>query len=145
CSKCQSLFFGPNESTSNCPQDGATHDGSASPNYAVLLEGQNRGLFAEGSPSLLRGRGGMWTGGMVTPNLRWLDGTFTQTRIEVHPFSPGDDAITVEWLTEATVWIDFRYPADLFHPEFGTFENPFNTVAEGLAVVPWGGGLKFKP
>ena len=145
CSKCQGLFYGPNEATSKCARDGGTHSGSSSGNYSVLLEGQNRTVFSEGSPNLARGRGGVWTNGMITPNLRWLDGTVTQTRIEVRPFSAGDDAITVEWLGDVSIWVDFRYSGDLLHPEFGTFDNPFNTVAEGLGALPWGGTLKFKP
>ena len=83
----------------------------------------------------------LWGSGVTTPYLRWLDGTATATRIFVRSFSPGDPTITVEWLAEGDVWVDFAYPG-LF--EFGTFDLPYNTFAEGITKVPHGGTLKIK-
>ena len=95
-------------------------------------------LTAEGSPSLERGGTVPWPGNSTTPPL--TNGTANVTRLFVRPFNPGDASITVEWLTESDVWVDFAY---LF-PEFGTFQFPFNTVAEGQAAASHGGTLRIK-
>ncbi len=143
CSKCQSLFVGPNQATSACPA-GGVHDGATSGNYAVLLEGQNYVVWTEGAPAFRRGGVTAWHGGESTPYLTWLDGTATATRIAVQPFAVDAPAITVEWLSESEVWVDFAYPGGLFFPEFGTFVYPFNTFAEGVAAVSYGGRLTIK-
>ena len=84
----------------------------------------------------------VWGSGVTTPNLRWLDGTEMPVKIYVHPFSEGDGSITVEWLRDETRWVDFAYPG--FLPEFGTFDQPYNTFAEGTDKVSHGGTLKIK-
>jgi hypothetical protein len=143
CLKCQSLFFGPNQARSVCPA-GGQHDGSQSANYAVLLEGQNYVVWTESAPAFQRGGGTAWHGGDTTPYLGWLDGTPTRTRIYVHPFSVGAPDITVEWISESETWVDFAYPGGIFFPEFGTFFNPFNTLAEGVGFASHGGVLRIK-
>jgi len=143
CRKCQSLFFGPNQASSDCPASGQ-HDGSISGNYAVLLEGQNLVVWTEGAPSFLRGGTTAWHSDESTPYLHWLDGSPTATRLYVQPFRSSDASITVEWLSESDIWVDFAYPGGFFFPELGTFPNPFNTFAEGIDAVSYGGHLKIK-
>ncbi|HEV8694835.1 MAG TPA: hypothetical protein VGQ93_11735, partial [Lysobacter sp.] len=95
-----------------------------------------------GSPSLSLGGNGVWGGGTTTPNLRRLDGTLLPLRIAVRPFNPDDGSITIEWFWAEGIWVDFNYGGFL---EFGTFDFPFNTLAEGVAGVPWDGTLWIKP
>ncbi len=45
-----------------------------------------------------------------------------------------------EWLTRADTWVDFNYNGT----ELGTFVNPYNTLAEGVSAVSYGGILNFK-
>jgi len=97
-------------------------------------------LVAEGSPSLNRGGTTPWPGNATTPYL--TNGTTTATRLFVRPFNIGDASITVEWLTESETWVDFVRP--FFRPEFGTFDNPFDTVAEGQTFASHGGTLWIK-
>ena len=40
------------------------------------------------------------------------------------------------------VWVDFNYRGS---SELGTFDFPYNTLAEGLSTVAYNGTLKFKP
>jgi M6 family metalloprotease-like protein len=141
CKKCQSLFYGPNQSDSNCPKDGLQHDGSLSSDYAMVRSLYHESVFTAGAPDFTQGGNLVWGGGSTTPYLKWLDGTATSTRIFVRPFSPGDPFITVEWLTDGDTWVDFAY-SGIF--EFGTFDFPFNTFAEGQSAVPHGGTLKIK-
>src|SRR5262249_3910644 len=141
CNKCQSLFYGPNQSGSNCPKDGLQHDGSLGSDYAMVRSLYHESVFTAGAPDLNQGGNLVWGSGSTTPYLKWLDGTATSTRIYVHPFSAGDPFITVEWLTEGDTWVDFAY-SGIF--EFGTFDFPFNTFAEGQSAVPHGGTLKIK-
>ena len=42
------------------------------------------------------------------------------------------------------VWVDFAYPGLPFFPEVGSFDAPYNTVAEGVSHVAYGGVLNFK-
>jgi hypothetical protein len=149
CQKCQGLFYGPNQGTSKCPADGFRHDGSMSANYAMLQAGSNSVVWAEWTggwswspPRYGRGANQLWDAGTITPYLRWVDGSSSCTKIHVHPFNIGDGAITVEWVDEACTWVDFNY-FGIF--EFGLFEYPYNTLAEGLNAVSWGGTLRIKP
>lgn len=141
CRKCQGLFYGPSQAQSDCPADGLRHDGSASGDYAVVMTSEARGVFAEGAPDLRHGGNVVWGSGETTPNLRWLDGSEMPVRIYVHPFSLGDGSITIEWLRDESYWVDFAYTG-IF--EFGTFELPFNTLAEGVTAVPHGGTIHLK-
>lgn len=103
----------------------------------VLAEGL--WMTSSGSAFSLGGKG-VWTSDLTTPNLRWFDGTETPTRIHVRPFSSGDASITVEWLSELDTWVDFNYGGS----ENGSFNNPFNTLAEGTNAVSYGGYLHIK-
>jgi M6 family metalloprotease-like protein len=141
CQKCQGLFFGPNQADSNCPKDSLQHDGSTSADYAMVRSLYHASVFTAGAPDLNQGGNLLWGSGVTSPYLKWLDGTATATRVFVRPFSPGDPTITVEWLAEADVWVDFAYPGFF---EFGTFDYPFNTFAEGKTAVPHGGTLRIK-
>jgi M6 family metalloprotease-like protein len=141
CRKCQGLFYGPNQGDSNCPKDGLLHDGSASSNYAMVRSLYHDSVFAAGAPDLRQGGNIVWATGQTTPNLRWLDGSEMPVRIYVHPFSEGDGSITIEWLRDELDWVDFAYFGFF---EFGTFDFPFNTLAEGVTTVPRGGTINLK-
>jgi len=43
------------------------------------------------------------------------------------------------------VWVDFSWPGQPTLPEDGSQGSPFNSLAEGLAAVGYGGTLKFRP
>ncbi len=60
--------------------------------------------------------------------------------MHVKPFSQGDGAISVEWLTAADVWVDFNFTGS----QSGTFDNPYNTMAAGVNATPYGGTLHLK-
>ena len=82
-----------------------------------------------------------WISGQTTPPLKWFDGTTTSTRIHILPFAAGASTITVDILAEYDTWVDFSYVG----PEDGTFAHPFNTFAEGVSNVGYGGNLWMKP
>lgn len=140
CSKCQSLFYGPSQAESNCPKDGSQHDGSTSSDYAMVRSLYHESVFTAGAPDLNQGGNLVWGSGVTTPYLKWLDGTATATKLFVRPFNAGDSFITIEWLTDGDVWVDFPYSGI----ELGIFTAPFNTFAEGHDAVPHGGTLKIK-
>jgi len=98
-------------------------------------------VFSLGAPDLSLGGNAVWSSDSTTPYLRWLDGTQTRTRIHLRAFNPGDGSITVEILAEEETWVDFNYTG-LF--EVGTFAFPYDTLAEGLNAVSYGGLLKIK-
>jgi hypothetical protein len=52
-------------------------------------------------------------------------------RLAVLPFQSGADEITVEVQANVDAWVDFAYGG----AEEGSFEQPFNTFAEGTDVV----------
>lgn len=109
----------------------------------VQMPGVGQGVWLEGPPDLQRGEYNdlLWSGDSVTPALRWSDGTVTRARIFVRPFNSGDGSLTFEWLNEEVSWVDFAFTGF----ENGSFDNPFNTLGEGLNAVPHGGVLNFKP
>lgn len=108
---------------------------------SMVGEGEDRAVWNEGPPDFPRGAGGCWGSDTMTPRLQWLDGTqTTRTRLQVRPFSEGDASIRVEWLTEGEIWVDFAYNGS----ELGSFSNPFDTLAEGLIAIPYGGTLNIK-
>ena len=106
------------------------------------LPGSGVPVAADGLPDLARGSSYPWPSGAVTPRLKWLDGSSSTATVSVWPFSTNDDTITVEWISEGDTWVEFG-PARF--PELGTFESPFSRLSSGLAAVPYGGTLKFKP
>jgi len=83
----------------------------------------------------------LWGSNSTTPNLTWIDGTQTLTTIHVHPFNPGDNSITVEWLSAEDTWVDFNFTGS--NPS-GTFNNPYKTMAAGIAAASYGGTLHLK-
>jgi len=109
----------------------------------VLQQDANKNfknVFHAGTPNFTPGGNGLWRSGVTSPYLSWLDETQTLTKIEVRPFNTGDGGITVEWLSEEERWVDFNYNG----VEVGTFDSPFNTLAEGVSAVPYDGTLKIK-
>jgi len=109
-------------------------------NKVPSLINERYAVWSEGAPKLEPGSGAVWSGGAITPPLTWIDGSPTGVRLLVHPFPDGADRITVEWLAEGEIWVDFGF-AGL---ETGEVTHPFNTIAEGVDAVPWGGSLKVK-
>jgi len=107
----------------------------------TTIPNQGYAVFHAGAPDFKPGGNGVWGSGVTTPYLRWLDGSQTRTKIEVRLFNAGDPSIIVDWLTEEEVWVDFNYGGAT---ELGTFDAPYNTLAEGLSAVPYGGTLKIK-
>ncbi len=82
-----------------------------------------------------------WTSGSETPRLKWFDGSLTSTRIRVLPFSAGATNITVEILPDSEIWVDFSYGGQPSQAETGAFATPYNSLAEGIANVGYGGRL----
>lgn len=98
-------------------------------------------VWAEYSPNLLPGSGGnLWGSNDTTPQLKWINGTQTATTIHVTPFNPGDNSITVEWLSALDTWVDFNYTGYMS----GAFDQPFNTMSLGVSSVTYGGILHIK-
>ena len=98
-------------------------------------------VWAEGSPNLIPSDvPSLWGSNSTTPNLKWMDGTPTLTTVHVRPFSLGDNSITVEWLSAEDTWVDFNFTG----AQSGTFANPYNTMAAGIAAVSYGGILHVK-
>lgn len=85
-----------------------------------------------------------WLGGSETPTLKWFDGSSASTRLRVLPFSAGATSITVDILVESESWVDFNYLGQPSLPETGGFSTPFNTFAEGVSQVGYGGHLRIK-
>lgn len=145
CFKCQALFAG-GEMAGVCPADNAAHaNGPGYGIYSLYYNASDQAVWTEGAPDLRRGGSELWGSGSITPSLKWIDRREMPLKVFVRPFNPGDRSIHVEWIYNLDLWVDFNYPGGLIFPEFGTFENPFNTVVEGLGATPWGGHLNFKP
>jgi M6 family metalloprotease-like protein len=140
CKKCQGLFHGPSQAKSRCPDPaGGTHDGSSSGTYGVPMRMIHYALAAEGAPDLIYAGIQLWVGGTSTPVLRWYDGSLVGARISVRPFMPGAGSLMVEW-GEQDSWVDFNFSGT----EYGTFSNPFNTLAEGVGAAFPNGILHIK-
>ena len=98
--------------------------------------------WSENSPNLIPSEVPMlWGSNSTTPNLKWINGTQTLTTIHIHPFNPGDNSITVEWLSAEDTWVDFNFTGS---PQSGTFANPYNTMTAGIAAASYGGTLHLK-
>lgn len=99
-------------------------------------------IWAEGSPNLIPGcPSTLWGSNAKTPVLKWMDGTQTATTLHVKPFNPGDNTITVQWLSAEDTWVDFNYSGS---PQTGTFSNPYNSMNAGINAVSYGGTLHLK-
>jgi M6 family metalloprotease-like protein len=99
-------------------------------------------VFHEGAPTLVPGGNTLWNG--QTPPLQWIDGTVTATRLNTLSVGNGGYDLTFEWLTAADTWVDFAYAGLPQFPEQGTFDAPFNTIAEAVSAASRGGILKIK-
>ena len=115
-------------------------DGSHNP-VPHPVSGVDVAVVAQGAPDLAYGGSVPWGSDVTTPYLRWFSGAATRTRIHVSPFNAGAGHITVEILAEEETWVDFSYTGI---PELGTFVFPFNTLAEGLGSISYGGILRIK-
>jgi len=100
-------------------------------------------VWNEGPPTFQRGTSTLWGSDATSPVMNWLNGA-TLTHLHVRFFNVGDGSITVEWLSAEDTWVDFAYPGFPFFPEVGVFDRPFNTLAEGVAGVSYGGILHLK-
>jgi hypothetical protein len=138
CNKCQGLFYGINNTTGPCPA-GTTHDRTGSGNYGVPMRMIHYAVAAKGAPGLIYGSNAVWGSGTNTPVLRWYDDTLAGVRISVRSLAQGAGSLTVEW-GEADSWVDFNF----LGLEYGTFDNPFNTLAEGVTAVYPSGILHLK-
>ncbi|HXJ59180.1 MAG TPA: hypothetical protein VNU68_21175 [Verrucomicrobiae bacterium] len=103
-----------------------------------FVAGNNPLLFSDGSPNLSKGGATLWN--QMTPFLHWNDGTVLPTQINLRSVQSDGAAMVFEWLTRSDSWVDFRFSGT----ELGTFVNPFNTLAEGVFAVAYGGTLNFK-
>jgi len=98
--------------------------------------------WAENSPNLIPGDVPvLWGSNSTTHALKWINGTQTVTTIHVQPFNPGDNSITVEWLSAEDTWVDFNFSGS---PQSGTFSNPYKTMAAGISAASYGGTLHLK-
>jgi M6 family metalloprotease-like protein len=96
-------------------------------------------VYHEGATTLVAGGSALWN--QITPVLRWRDGTATITRLNpLGTISEGRELV-FEWLTASETWVDFQYGGFF---EFGTFENPFDTVIEGHNAAARGGRVRIK-
>ena len=101
----------------------------------------DKAFYTLAAPALNVGGWDQWGSGSSTPPLRWYDGSASPTHILVHPFTTGASSITVEWINETGLWVDFKYHGA---PQDGAFATPFGTLNQGLNAVAWGGMLTFK-
>lgn len=99
----------------------------------------NPPVFHEGAPNLAAGGSTLWNGQM-TPRLQWINGTATATMLNPGAIISGGTEMVIEWTTIPETWVDFDYVGT----ENGSFANPFNTLAEGVAAASPGGILKIK-
>jgi hypothetical protein len=90
----------------------------------------NLAIQSRAAPDLFMGASNLWSGGMFTPDLVRYDNTSLGTRIYVHPYTASSTRITVEW-GQSDTWVDFAYVG----AEAGTFDQPYNTVAEAVSAV----------
>jgi hypothetical protein len=143
CTSCESLYYEPLRTESRCAA--ATVDTFHTPGpdeYIIWARWNQLTVMSCGATDLTLGGSLLWDNGhSITPNLVWYDGSSTSTRVHVLPFAPTDDNITVEILTADETWVDFNYTGI----EIGTFDLPFNSLAEGSFFAAYGGIVKIKP
>ena len=145
CTQCQSLGYTVVDPVAHRWNRGcAAASGGAhiwgTDRYVLNAAWSDRTTLTRSAPNLLYGSNALWHAGAWTPTLNWYDGTYTSTRLYVHSFPPAAESIRVEWITTGDTWVDFAFGG----AELGTFANPYNTFAEGLAAVPHGGTLHVK-
>lgn len=136
CTHCQVLFRDPPANTV-CPA--ATNHCAGTESYLVTTTGA-WAMTTEGAPNFELGGSTPWGSGVNLPRLHWYDGTEMPVGIAVHPFSTGAESITIEILSQYDTWVDFNYTGT----ENGTFGQPWNTFAEGVAATGHGGTMRIK-
>lgn len=99
----------------------------------------NPPAYHEGAPNLALGNSTLWNAQM-TPFLRWADVSATATKVNPISINSDGSELIFEWITGGDTWVDFFY----FGFENGTFQNPFNTLAEGVNAASHGGTLQIK-
>ena len=121
-------------------QQDNNHDLLTTVSNQVTL-GRQPTAWNEGPPNLTWGASTLWGSDSVTPRLTWWNGdingtstTSSATHLHVRPFALGDGSITVEWLTDGDVWVDFPWSGS----QSGTFSNPYNTLGQGVNALPYG-------
>jgi M6 family metalloprotease-like protein len=101
-------------------------------------------LAALGSPDFAFGQGVAWGSDAWTPWLIWHDPARSAdplpVKLHVLPFTSASSSITVEWTSEAWLWVDFAYSGT----ELGTFSKPFNTLAEAVTAARAGCSIYIK-
>lgn len=140
CDTCQVMFCPLHPEDSVCPGGGQHAASAGDLEYFPDCFFSQYALQNAAPPNLRHGGDTVWTGDTRTPRLSWYDGTPTLFRLHVHPFALGADSLTVDWLHEADTWVQFIYAGT----EAGTFAQPFNTFAEGIAAATHGGTVKIK-
>lgn len=150
CINCQTLFYPiahGDLAPSVCPAktSGAPHQ--ANTNLYVLIAGwSDYAMLAEGllpstnGPQFLLGGNGVWPTNTTTPYLSFYDKTSTRFRVQIGPYADGADTLTLTALSEYDTWVDFAYKGT----EKGTPDQPYNTFAEGVTNVGFGGNIKIK-
>jgi len=139
------------EYRNSAPSGGGGHDAdlryTPSSGLAVwhVAPGNNPPVFHEGAPNLTMGGNVLWNQNQPTPLLRWGDGTFSASQVNLLGVTADGRQMTFEWITTSDSWVDFNYAGFPSFPENGTFNLPFNTLAEGVAFVSRGGTLHLKP
>jgi hypothetical protein len=76
------------------------------------------------------------------PNQTFHDGSNNRA-ITVLNINSASSTATVN-IGRNDVWVDFVYPGFPFFPELGIFNYPYNTLAEGVSQVAYGGTIHFK-
>ncbi len=139
CIKCESLVYGHpwRRDEGVCPADGAPHSLTVIDTYITIALWSHPTVMTRSYPDLDFAKNQLWPGDRNTPCLTWYDGTYAPVYLHIRPFSRGDDTVTVEWSFPGDTWVKFDHTGT----ENGTFEYPYNTMAEGLDAVPHGGTL----
>jgi M6 family metalloprotease-like protein len=100
----------------------------------------NPPAFHEGAPNLANGVSALWGVGQITPPLPWNDGTSANASLNALGISADGRRLVFEWFSPSETWVDFAYAGI----ELGTFDEPFNSVAEGVAGASRGGTVTIK-
>jgi M6 family metalloprotease-like protein len=69
-------------------------DGNKNP---ILIPNVGYAVYADGAPGLVRGGNTVWGSTVITPTLRWLDGSSAAVRVQSRPFAPTDSQIIIDW------------------------------------------------
>lgn len=113
--------------------------------YCTYGAHMNKTVYTEGASYLKFGGWVPWGGDSEIPSPSFLDPSASEpklfpARFHVAPFSDGAASVTLSWKHIDWVWVDFAHSG----VESGTFTEPFNTLAEGVAATPSGGTVCIK-